>query len=513
MIQTSREETSREETSREETSREENDRAGRRLWIGLDGPGIRDRDLAHLERLRPGGIVLFRRNITDLDELVRSIERARDVVGPALHVAVDEEGGAVSRFEEFCPVFPGNAALGLVHETDPSAAVDLAERQGRVLGASLRELGVTVDLAPVIDRLDGESRAIGTRSFGDRVDAVEELGAAIVRGLHDAGVRACLKHFPGLGAAHEDPHYRMARVPRAVALDPHLAPFRSIASRHPEVAIMTTHVVVEPLDREVPATFSANVVDRLRRRFRFDGLVVTDDLGMGAIEADRFVDSVHRSVRAGHDIVLIAEGTERQLAARATIVEWHRSAEGAEQWERVDARLRCYSILPPKERVERETHEALVREIARRAVRVAPPMGHLPGRGVLTLLPRVPESPPEFVLRVGTTEPLREALRSRGSILEYDLCPTSEELAAIAPAAFAASATVFVVAGLRHHAPYRDLLAQLRGWTPELTVVLLGDPRDRSVLEGSGATVVTAGGARPVLQQQVAQLLSGTRSE
>jgi beta-N-acetylhexosaminidase len=218
-----------------------------------------------------GGVVLFAWNVRDAEQAARLTASL-----PGLLVAVDEEGGDVTRLEaEAGSSYPGNLALGSLDD------VALTEQVAAELAADLAEAGVTMNLAPVADvNTNPRNPVIGVRSFGADPELVARHVAAFVRGTQDAGVAACAKHFPGHGDTSVDSHLEL---PTAQGdLEAALLPFRAAVEADVR-AIMTGHLVVPELDGR-PATLSVRILTGLlREELGFDGMIVTDALEMRAI--------------------------------------------------------------------------------------------------------------------------------------------------------------------------------------------------------------------------------------
>jgi beta-N-acetylhexosaminidase len=308
---------------------------GQMMAASFGGPTITD-GLRHLildEKV--GTVLIFSDNFTDAASIARLTARlqalGREAGLPApLLVAVDEEGGRVMRITDTVAPLPSEQALGrrgaqAVH--DAMAAT----------GSRLHALGIQLDLAPVADlRTNPADAVIGDRSFGGDAAAVGPLVAASVGGLHDGGVAATLKHFPGLGGAAGDPHAAMPTD--GESLDQWAATqARSFAAGIDAGAdaVMTTAVVVPGLDGTgTPALFSRLVVTGLlRERLHFQGVIVTDGLGMGAITTlYDLADATVAAVRAGNDLVLLnspdaayqasaIEAVKRQVRSGAIAME------------------------------------------------------------------------------------------------------------------------------------------------------------------------------------------------
>jgi beta-N-acetylhexosaminidase len=218
---------------------------------------------------------------------------------------VDHEGGRVVRFERGVTRFPDARTVGRSQGPEDVA------RQGRVEAEELSRLGVRVNLAPCVDVVaEGSDPIIGDRSYGSDPARVSELAVARIQGLQSHGVAACAKHFPGLGAVPRDPHKVLPTIPlnRAAMERVHLVPFRAVIEAGVAM-IMSSHVCYPGLGEPagLPATFSPRLIrSLLRTTMRYDGLILTDDLEMGALRAfGTMGEAAVRATEAGHDILLI----------------------------------------------------------------------------------------------------------------------------------------------------------------------------------------------------------------
>ena len=250
-----------------------------------------------------GGVVIFARNVespSQLSALTAALHRAR----PHLIVAVDEEGGDVTRLEARTgSSYPGNLALGFVGD------LMLTNRVARTMGEDLAACGVDLNLAPVADvNCNPMNPVIGVRSFGADAPAVARQTAAWIQGMQAAGVAACAKHFPGHGAASVDSHLGLPVVDDQVLSKAGLEPFeRAIASG--VRAIMSAHIVDRTLD-ELPATISPRVMTGLlRESLHFDGPAITDGLEMRAITDGLGIgEGAVKALAAGCDAICIGGG-------------------------------------------------------------------------------------------------------------------------------------------------------------------------------------------------------------
>ena len=330
-----------------------------------------------------GGVCLFGSNTAGgshaLAELIAAVGRAR----PNAVVAMDEEGGDVSRLYalEGSPVL-GAAALG--------AADDLAltRATGQAVGADLAAVGVTLDLAPVADlNTNPDNPVIGTRSFGADHERVAAHVAAWVEGLRGAGVGACAKHFPGHGDTAQDSHLDLPTVDTDLdtLLVRELAPFAAAVAAGTD-AVMTSHLLVRALDPDTPATLSRRVLGLLRDRLGFRGAVVSDALDMVGVSGTRTVaEAAVLALDAGADLLCL--GAEKDVTlvrdVQAAVVAAVRSGVLAEERLRdAAARVDRLADLPPKPVTRAEVDHAAQLAGARRALLVDGPLPDLTGATV-----------------------------------------------------------------------------------------------------------------------------------
>ena len=248
---------------------------------------------------------------------------AQDSTGIPLLLAADQEGAWAVLTPQSCPG-PGNMGLGA------ASSDDLTRAMYRVFGEELRAVGLNLDLAPAADvNTNPDNPIIGVRSFGERPDLVARLVRAGIAGLHDAGVGATAKHFPGHGDTAADSHRGLAAVdrPRSSLETQELPPFLAAVRGGADV-VMTAHIFFSALDRTWPATLSpAILTGLLRTEWGFQGVILTDSFNMGAVRRSFDPgDAVVQTVRAGADMVLLAEeryGSEpgRYLEAQIALIQ------------------------------------------------------------------------------------------------------------------------------------------------------------------------------------------------
>ena len=341
-------------------------------FVGADVP-------AWLERAHGGGLVsvcLYGDNVSGGGGLAALCAALHDRM-PGVLLAVDEEGGDVTRlhYPAGSPAV-GNAVLGRLD--DEGTTRDAAA----AIGEELTAYGIGLDLAPVVDvNSSPDNPVIGVRSFGAEPDSVGRHGAAWVEGLQSTGVLACAKHFPGHGDTVVDSHHGLPRldVPLDLLRARELAPFRAAVAAG-VASVMTSHIVVEALDPERPATFSPAVLAVLRDELRFTGVIVSDALDMAGASAQTGIpDAAVRALAAGVDLLCLGSRTteERYAGVHAAVLDAARSGrlapervtEAAERVRSLAARA-ATSLSRPPVAPTRPTPQELPAEVVARAFRV-----------------------------------------------------------------------------------------------------------------------------------------------
>jgi beta-N-acetylhexosaminidase len=421
-----------------------------------------------------GGVVLFARNIRDPEQLAGLTASLR-AERPDLLVAVDEEGGDVTRLEvDAGSAFPGNLALGVVDDTE------LTGRVAAAIGGELAAAGINLDLAPVADVIvDPANPIVGVRSFGSDPALVARHVAAFVQGLQSVGVAACAKHFPGHGESIADSHLELPSVEtdRETLYARALPPFVAAVAAGVR-AVMTAHVRFSALDDE-PATLSAKVIGLLRSELGFRGLVVTDALEMRAISANAGLEAgAVQALVAGADALCLGAdlAPAKVEGVQAAIVAAVREGRLAEERVR-EAAARVAATGAWAASPTPYDDRAAGLEAARRALRVQ-------GDPTLSGKPIVVELRPEATIAAG------EARHGLGQILGAETfkirkgqpLPPLDDLGRV----------VLVVRDAHRHEWQRDLV-------PAGTVVVeTGLPEWRP--SGARAWVATYGAGRVNLQ-------------
>ena len=285
--------------------------------LGCSGPTLTREEQAFFRAAKPWGFILFARNVEGPDQVRRLVDALRETVGRAdAPVLIDQEGGRVQRLgPPHWGKYPPGRAYGDLGGNDPLLRREITRLGARLLAHDLATLGINVDCVPVLDVPDPAGHEIiGDRAYGQTPDEVALLGRAAAEGLIAGGVLPIIKHIPGHGRAKADSHLELPVVDTPWdELDARdFAPFK-VCSDMPMA--MTAHVIYLAVDRKRPATTSKKVMKRvIREAIGFDGLVMSDDLSMKALEGS-FSERAKASLAAGCDVVLHCNGDMAEMKA------------------------------------------------------------------------------------------------------------------------------------------------------------------------------------------------------
>ena len=287
------------------------------LMIDIAGLELTDLDRERLCHPLVGGLILFSRNYRSREQLRRLTSEVHALRSPPLLIAIDHEGGRVQRCREEFTRLPPMRLLGELWEKNSQQAVAAARNIGYVLAAELRACGVDLSFTPVLDLDWRRSGVIGDRAFHANPEVVIALAGALIEGVHQAGMAACGKHFPGHGWAEADSHVAFPVDGRTLEeLVPDIEPYR----RLPLDAVMPAHVIY-PAIEEKPAGFSKSWQGYLRNNIRFNGVVFSDDLSMEAASiAGDIVGRANAAWEAGCDMLLACNAPD---AVADLLQRWH----------------------------------------------------------------------------------------------------------------------------------------------------------------------------------------------
>src|SRR5467141_688513 len=350
---------------------------GQFFFIGLPGPELDEEARALIEEIKPGGIILFGRNVAAPDQVRNLLDGARAMLPITPLCGIDQEGGLVDRLRDIFPPMP--SARAIRQHGDLSGARTL----GRVTGEILRMLGLDINFAPVMSIITQArsqlTNGLYSRSFGRSPGEVLGYTTVYMRGLQATGCLGCLKHFPGIGAGDVDSHIEMPMVPlsRDDLLAQDLAPYIELFQRADDRVrvVMVSHGGFPNIDIKKgttggliePASISARIVSNLlRQEMRYKHLVVTDDLEMGAIAKNfEIEDASVRAFLAGEDMLLICATPETIRRGYRALLEAARTGRVSEK--RIQASLKriaaTKALVKPPPPLDMEKFNRLADEI------------------------------------------------------------------------------------------------------------------------------------------------------
>jgi beta-N-acetylhexosaminidase len=351
---------------------------GQLLYIGLPATEFDADTRALVEEIKPGGVIIFGRNVASAEQLRGLLDEVRAVVPTAPLFGIDQEGGLVDRLRKI--VTPMPSARTIRQHGDLAGARAL----GRITGETLRLLGFNMNFAPVLsimtDDRDLLSNGLYSRSYGRSPGEVLGYTMVYLRGLQRTGCLGCAKHFPGIGAGEIDSHEEMPiiKLTHDDLLAQDLAPYIELFQREDNIvrAVMVSHGGFPNIDlqrgtaggRLVPASINPEIVTKLlREELGYEGLVVTDDLEMGAIARHYEIEeTVRLAVEAGEDMMLICARPDLIRRGYASLLQAARDKVISE--ERIDASLRRIatykSLAPPPLAFDRTRFNELSEEVA-----------------------------------------------------------------------------------------------------------------------------------------------------
>ena len=328
---------------------DDSQRAGQLLVVGVNGTSL-DGDLKRrLQAVGPGGIILFARNLVDSTQVATFCRELYDSLPIPPLLAIDQEGGRVNRLKGIFPPIPANFSLA----RNPGAE-ELVRQHASETGRGLRQLGFNVNFAPVLDLSEAETpNGIGDRAYASDPGQVVRMAGIFLQAQGIHGVLGCGKHFPGLGGAVVDSHLELPVITRSTEQiwkeDVH--PYRALRAALPMVMVGHAYYPALQGKSPQPATLSEIIVrSLLREKVGYEGVILTDDLEMGAVDQKRSPgEVVLRALEAGNDLVMYCKSWERIEEAHDSLTRALRS--GSLSGRRVEESLaRLFALksrLPP----------------------------------------------------------------------------------------------------------------------------------------------------------------------
>ena len=330
------------------------EKVGQLVIAGFYGTSVDEVTEDLITEAKLGGLIFFGRNVESTSQLVgllNTFKRIESKIPPFL--SIDEEGGSVSRLPSEIANLPGARTMMKKN------VLNLTYEEGRAIGYALDDYGFNMNFAPVLDVDNGKSGSvIGSRSFSTDPQVVAELGVLMARGMEEHGVIPVVKHFPGHGDTAVDSHAGtpIVKHPLDRLNTVELYPF-AYAIERDIPAIMVGHIILSKVDAKVPSTLSyAVMTELLRNQLKFDGVIVTDDLGMGAISADHTqAEAAVLSIKAGADIVMISHGRRDPFKAVAALKK--AVLDGDISMEMLDQKVRRILRLKLRFKIDQTPHD------------------------------------------------------------------------------------------------------------------------------------------------------------
>ena len=290
------------------------EKIGQLVTIGFEGYTMDDNITNLIKEQKVGGVILFSKNVENSNQLlslINSIKTNNSQNKIPLFVSIDEEGGRVSRMPKEITKLPSNGVIGKRNDGD------LSYKIGKIIGEELKTFGFNMNFAPVLDiNSNPNNPVIGDRSFGNNPDIVNKLGIKTMEGLIQNNIVPVVKHFPGHGDTSVDSHIGLPVVNKDLTelSDFELIPFKEAIKNNVD-AIMVSHILLNKIDPNYPSSMSKAVItDMLRENLKFPGVVITDDMTMGAIVKYYDIgDAAVKSINAGSDIILVCHNYDNAL--------------------------------------------------------------------------------------------------------------------------------------------------------------------------------------------------------
>ncbi|SET71335.1 beta-N-acetylhexosaminidase [Salinibacillus kushneri] len=287
------------------------EKIGQMIMAGIEGTTTNPETIKLIEDYKVGGVIFFSENLTSVGQsldLVNGLKRTNASNKVPLFLSVDQEGGRVERL-------PGIEGLPTNQEISQRENPKLSYQIGKILGQELKAFGMNLNFAPVMDvNSNPNNPVIGDRSFSNDPSLVSKLGVQTIKGMADENVISVIKHFPGHGDTSVDSHLELPKIDKSVRelQQMELIPFTNAINEGADM-VMVAHILFPQLDEEYPSSMSKPIItDVLRNELNFDGVVITDDMVMDAIDGHYHTgNAAVKSVKAGSDIILVSRGYDK----------------------------------------------------------------------------------------------------------------------------------------------------------------------------------------------------------
>lgn len=328
------------------------EKIGQLIIGGVPGTSLTHETKELIHRYKIGGLIFFSHNLNNPEQTVQfmnAIKSENEKNRTAILFGVDQEGGQVVRLPDLLDI-PSHEQIGQIN--DPTYSFQV----GRLLGQQLRAFGFHMNFAPVLDiNSEVNNPVIGDRSFSDKAEVVSQLGVEMMKGMQDVEVVPVIKHFPGHGDTSVDSHLELPKVKKNLheLSKLELIPFEHAIAKGAD-AVMVAHILLPELEPDLPASMSNEVMTNLlRNKLNFDGVIMTDDMTMGAIvNSHEIGEAAVQSIEAGSDMIMVAHGFDQI----ATVFDHLQAAvnKGELTEERIDESVRRILLLKDKYEINDE---------------------------------------------------------------------------------------------------------------------------------------------------------------
>ena len=329
------------------------EKIGQMIVVGLEGYDLNDNTRSLIQKSKVGGFILFANNVQNTNQLLNLLnslkgENLKNKV--PLFLSVDEEGGRVTRMPKEFKKIPTNKTIGKINDET------LSNQIGSTIAYEIGSFGFNMDFAPVLDvNSNPNNPVIGDRSFGSNTNVVSHLGIQTMKGIQSGNIIPVVKHFPGHGDTSVDSHLGLPSVNNTLTRlrQFELIPFAEAIKNNAEV-VMIAHILLAKIDSKNPSSMSKIIItDILRKDLNFNGVVITDDMTMGAIVKNYNIsEAAVKSVQAGTDIVLVCHGYDNEASVINALK--NAVAKGEISKERIDQSVYRILILKKKYKLKDE---------------------------------------------------------------------------------------------------------------------------------------------------------------
>lgn len=322
------------------------EKIGQLTIVGVEGTEINENTKELIQKYHVGGVIFFKENISSRNQALTLVKSLKDINGSSipLFLGVDEEGGRVSRMPAEYKKLPSSGTIGKKNNEE------ISKKIGEILGEEVSSIGFNLDFAPVLDiNSNPKNPIIGDRSFGNNSELVSKLGVATMKGIQSKNIISAVKHFPGHGDTSVDSHKGLPTVSNDIKRlrSFELIPFEKAIDNGADM-VMVAHILLPNIDKTYPSSLSKVVIsDILRKELGFNGVIITDDMTMGAITLNYDINKAAvTSLKAGSDIVLVCHDYKKEKTVIESIKTAVKNKEITEQ--QIDEKV--YRILKLKDK-------------------------------------------------------------------------------------------------------------------------------------------------------------------